>query len=254
MSAFEYTVTDGDCILSVAQRFGFLWQTIWYANPDLQKLRKNPNVLFPGDIVKIPDRVEKDVPCATDKLHEFVKKGTRAKFRLILERFNVPLSHRSYILDVDGKIYNGQTDDTGLLEVAIDPAARGGRLRLPDDQLEFQLDFGCLDPIDEIKGVQQRLQNLGFLTVTASGEMDDETHYALSAFQSSVDLEPTGELDDTTRSKLFNMQDELHPQSTEDEADPQAESAGPDEAEPGEPETDPDAEAAEMERLLSLEN
>src|SRR6185437_12179314 len=100
-SGFDYVVQAGDCISSIAERYGFYWQTLWRANPELKSLRKNPNVLFPGDIVKVPVRVEKNESCATDQCHTFVKQGTPAKFRLIVEQHNVPMANRRYILDVD---------------------------------------------------------------------------------------------------------------------------------------------------------
>jgi N-acetylmuramoyl-L-alanine amidase len=250
---FDFAVTDGDCVSTIAARFGFHSQTVWDANPDLKSLRKNPNVLFPGDIVKIPDRVGKNLPCATEQRHQFVKKGTPAKFRVILERFNVPLANRRYILEIDGQVFDGETDGSGLLEVAIDPAAQSGHLQLPDDQLECQLELGYLDPLDEIKGVQQRLQNLGFLAADANGEMDDETRHAITWFQSSVNLPPTGDLDDATRSKLFHMQDEVHPQSTDENEAPESESASSSEPEEIEPEIDPEDDEAQLARLTSFD-
>ncbi len=218
---FNYEVSEGDCISSIAEEYGFFWQTVWDANPELKSLRKNPNVLLPGDIVKVPDLVEKKQPCPTDKKHTFVKKGTPAKFRLVLERHNVPFANRRYILEIDGKTYEGTTDSTGKLEVNISPSAREGHLQLPDDQLECALQLGGMDPVSELAGVQHRLRNLGFLDSEPGGEMDDETQAALMDFQSSVNLTATGELDDATRAKLIQMQDQTHPQSTEQTAPPE---------------------------------
>jgi hypothetical protein len=253
---FNYKVTAGDCISSIAERYGFFWQTIWNANPELKALRKNPNVLLPGDIVKIPDLVEKNQSCPTDKRHIFVKKGTPAKFRLVLERHNVPLANRRYILDIDGKIFEGQTDSTGLLEANISPAARQGFLRLPDDQLECQLELGNLDPLDELVGVQQRLQNLGFLETMPSGEMDEDTRAALAYFQSSVNLPATGDLDEATRAKLRQMQDETHPQRAEENESPEPASGSnePEEIEEITSETNDEEDAAEMARFTSLDD
>ena len=249
-----YIVQPGDCIMSIASTRGFLWQTLWNANPELKTQRKNPNVIFPGDVIEIPDKVLREEDCVTEQLHKFVKKGTPAKFRLVVEQFKVPLANRRYILEIDGKVFEGTTDDKGLLEVGIDPAARGGRLQMPDDGLECALALGHLDPLDELIGIQQRLQNLGFYFSEADGKDNEETRVAIADFQASVSLDATGELDDATRAKLFNMQDQIHPPA-EEEAAPDESLAGPsDVPPPSAPEIDPEEDAAEMARLLALDD
>src|SRR5215469_7140080 len=247
----DYLVQDGDCISSIAASCGFFWQTLWNANPELKQLRKNPNVLLPGDSVKIPDKVIKQQSCATDRCHKFVKKGTPAKFRLILERFNVPLANRHYILEIDDHLYESKTDANGRLEVSIDPTARSGYLRMPDDGLECALELGSLDPVEEMVGVQERLQNLGFYSGPIDGAMNEDLADALAAFQSSVNLEATGELNDATRDKLLQMQDKMHPQRQEETAPPEEASDEP-EPESPEPDLDPEEDEAEMERFTSL--
>jgi hypothetical protein len=53
-----YIVRDGDYLLKLAYQFGFDADTVWSdpANADLQTLRQDPNILFPGDILQIPDQ------------------------------------------------------------------------------------------------------------------------------------------------------------------------------------------------------
>jgi len=250
----NYVVMEGDCISSIAKQFGFLWKTIWDANPELKELRKSPNVLYAGDVVIIPAKGDKFYDRPTDNTHKFVLKGIPAKLRLIVERHNVPLANRKYILNIDGKDFKGQTDGTGLLEVSISPSAQSGYLQMPDDQFACDLRLGDLDPVDQITGVQQRLQNLGFLTSEASGEMDEETQTAVMYFQSSVNLPPTGELDDDTNTQLFQMHDKTHPQQTAQ--DPPPEDANSDSSEPEEiePDINPEDDAAEMARFTSLDD
>ena len=250
----EYTVQAGDCILSLASRYGFFWQTLWNGNPALQALRKNPNVLMPGDVVVIPDKTIKQLPSATDQRHEFVKKGARAKFRLIVERFNIPLANRYYILRIGADVFNGTTDSTGLLEQSIDPQATEGHLQLPGDDLECDLQLGHLDPIEETTGVQHRLQNLGFYFGDLDGADTDDLHAAIADFQTSVGLDATGELDDHTRQTLFLMQDQVHPQSKPEGPAAAEQGGGSDPLPALEPEIDPEADAAELARFLSLDD
>lgn len=248
----EYVIQEGDCLSSIAERYGFFWQTLWDANSELKQKRKNPNVLMQGDVLRIPPRTPREESAPTDQLHTYVKKGTPAKFRLIVERFNIPLRNRRYILEVDGKLHEGTTNGIGMLEVFIDPAARGGTLRMPDDAMECHLQFGWLDPLDELMGIQARLQNLGFYQGELDGKDNEDLREAVTYFQSSVNLEPTGELDDATRQKLFDMHDNPHPQREEESAPAETAAAdsGPEAAEPDD--IDADEDEAEMRRLTSM--
>jgi hypothetical protein len=215
----QYIVKSGDCISSLASQYGFLWETIWNANPELRNLRNNPNVLMAGDVVLIPDKVVKEFACDTDQLHKFVIKGERAKFRLIVERYGIPLANRRFVLSVSPDVFKGTTDDNGLLEVSIDPTVMSGHLWMPDDNLECDLEMGYLDPVEETTGVQHRLHNLGFYVGELDGVASDELHNAIADFQTSVGLDGTGELDDTTTQTLFLRHDLVHsrrePQSPE---------------------------------------
>jgi hypothetical protein len=203
-----YIVQQGDCISSIAEEHGFFWKTLWNHNLDLKKTRKNPNALLAGDELIIPAKRIHQHTAATDKKHTFVKKGTPAKFRLVVEKDDFPIKNKRFSLTIDGKVHTGQTDGTGLLEVAIQPNARRGTLEI--EGLTFDLVLGGLDPDDEISGLQDRLSNLGFYHGEVNGEMDEATQDALKEFQSFKGLETTGEVDDQTRSALAKHHDEPH--------------------------------------------
>jgi len=58
----HHTVVQGEHLSSIAKKYGFSsYKTIWDhgQNADLKKKRQNPNVIFPGDRLFIPDKVEK---------------------------------------------------------------------------------------------------------------------------------------------------------------------------------------------------
>ena len=80
----EHEITHGDCIDSIALRYGFFPDTLWNhsANADLKQLRKDPNVLFPGDKLVIPDLQLREENGATEKRHRFRRKGVPAKLHL----------------------------------------------------------------------------------------------------------------------------------------------------------------------------
>jgi hypothetical protein len=205
-----YVIEQGDCLSSIAEKTGFLPETIWNTNPDLKQIRNNPNALLPGDQLIIPDRNLKEYDRSTDQRHTFVRKGVPARFRLIVERYQKPVAKKRYILTVDGKNYEGTTSETGLIEIDIHGGENGGLLRIPDEQIECELNFGQLDPLEEISGAQARLQNLGYYQGDITGETKEDFREALELFQSDQDVTVTGELDDNTIQKLLARHDKEH--------------------------------------------
>jgi N-acetylmuramoyl-L-alanine amidase len=95
----NYTVQQGDHLASIAKAFGFSdWRTIWTHpnNADLKKNRQNPNVLYPGDQLFVPDRQLRQESCNTDNKHGFVKKTSDLKLRLTLrDQYEQPIANAS---------------------------------------------------------------------------------------------------------------------------------------------------------------
>jgi hypothetical protein len=199
-----HTVQQGDCISSIAFRFGFLPDTIWKhpQNLDLRIKRLDPNVLLPGDRVFIPDKTVRQETASTDAKHVYVLKSVPLKLKVRFLRNGKPLANQSYILILDGEVSNGTTDGDGKLEHPLSPKAQTGKVTFPDLDEEHILNLGHLDPVDEVSGVQARLRNLGFLAGEPSGKMDDATRNAIAAFQKSRDAPSSGELDQSTKDAL----------------------------------------------------
>src|SRR5438270_7345148 len=83
-----YIVKQGDHVSSIAKDNGFPdYHIIWDHpnNAELKQKRQNPNVLFPGDHVFLPDREKHEEPCPTDQHHRFRAKLSRLRLRLVLE-------------------------------------------------------------------------------------------------------------------------------------------------------------------------
>jgi N-acetylmuramoyl-L-alanine amidase len=238
----DHTVTQGECISSIAERYGLFWETVWNHpnNAELRQQRENPNVLRPGDVVFVPERREKLESGATDTRHRFLKKGVPAKLRLRLLKEpgtegeeptetiqqgrdgkdltiqrqapesepveDEPRADVPFVLQIDGRIVReGHTDGDGRLEVSIPPDAREGRLIVePGTEREttIPLNLGHLDPTDTISGVKQRLFNLGFECGQIDETETEELEEALRRFQEQHGLEVTGEANDETRDAL----------------------------------------------------
>jgi len=205
----KYQISQGESIPSVAKDNGFFWETLWDhpENAALKEKRKNPNVLFEGDEVFVPEIELKEVTKATEAKHKFKRKGDPLKFRLQLMMMGKPRKNEDYVLVVDGKQITGKTDGDGKLEATIPGNATGGTIKLRGGKEEYPVRIGHLDPIDTVTGVKQRLNNLGFTCGSEDDTLDDGTKAALQKFQNKFKLTVTGEPDDATKAKLT----ELHP-------------------------------------------
>ena len=202
----EYVVQQGDCVSSIAAEHGLLPETIWNdpANADLKKKRDNGNILYPGDVITIPDIRIREETRPTTQRHVFKRKGVPEKFKIILlDDRDLPRKGLKYVLVIDGERREGTTKGDGSIEEPISPKAQSGMLTIYDGAHVEQhpLKLGHLDPLTEVSGVQMRLSNLGYDCPT-DGELNDATVEAILAFQQEHTLEPTGKITDEMRSKL----------------------------------------------------
>jgi len=201
----KHTVVQGDSIPSIAFEYGFDPETLWNdpANAELKTLRGDPNTLFPGDVVTIPDKRVKTQRGATDQRHRFRRKGVPARLRLQFFLDDRPRAGEVYTLEIDGlEAATGSTDGDGAIEVWIPPSARSARILFHDGVEAHELSIGHLDPVEQISGVQGRLRNLGLFGGAVDGEMSNALEVSLQLFQASQGLEPNGLVDDPTRDAL----------------------------------------------------
>ncbi len=71
-----YTVQSGDWLQKIAEEHGFeSWRDLYYHedNADFRRQRPDPNKIYPGDIVMIPDRAEPEKPKPKPKPEDKVK-------------------------------------------------------------------------------------------------------------------------------------------------------------------------------------
>ena len=197
----DYTVKQGDCLSSIADEHGLLWKKVWDhpKNARLREERKDPNVLYPGDVIFVPDKEEKQESGATEQRHRFQKKGTPAKLKIRLLRKDQPRVNLSYRLKIDDVWKSeGKTDGAGFVKASIPPHARKGEIHIetPGQGVEvYALNLGGLDPIDTDDGVRERLTSLGF-------RVETDMTKAVEGFQRKEGLNATGQMDETTRNRL----------------------------------------------------
>ena len=202
-----YTVRQGDCMASIAAAHGFDWATLWSSgeNAELRARRKNPNLLCPGDVVVVPDQQTTAASGASGKRHPFRAKGVPARLKFRLMKEGGPRAGEPYTLEVDGTLRSGQTDGSGTIDVPIPPGAQTGTLLLKNGLERYKLNLGHLDPIDEVTGVQARLNALGFHCGDVDGDGGPCTRNALARFQYVHGLSPSGDCDPQTRRKLEDV-------------------------------------------------
>jgi len=167
-----HTVKQGEYMAYIASQNGFTnWQTIWDLpqNADLKNRRTNPNILFPGDQVYIPDLCVQTVDRPTDGTHSFKLKRQKLTLRLTLQDiYEEPIANAKCLLSVDGTTFNLTSNGNGTIEQDVPPTAQKGILVIQDpDQTAFgdiqiPLLIGSLDPVEEVSGQIARLNNLGY--------------------------------------------------------------------------------------------
>ena len=208
MAYKKYIVKQGDCISSIAFKYGLFPDTIWNdsKNSKLKQDRKDPNTLMADDEVYIRDKEEKEESCESEKKHRFKRKGVPERLRLqFMDEEDKGRANETFVLDIDGDLSESNTDKDGKVEIWIPPNAKKGKITFRDSGEEYELHLGELDPVTEITGVQARLGNLGFYEGEIDGKMSEELENAIRDFQEKKGLDPTGKLDESFRQKLESV-------------------------------------------------
>jgi len=198
-----------DCISSIALEHGFFPDTIWNDpdNADLRRVRRDPNVLRTGDLVVIPDKRHKEEEKPTDRRHQFKRKGFPTTVHIRLLKNDEPQVNKPYQLVVDGRIHEGRTDGDGNLWIYLPANARKAALHVGDGESrdEYELALRHLQPVTDILGAQQRLNNLGYPAGPENGDLSPMIMQALMRFQRDNGLDITGENDEETQERLLEL-------------------------------------------------
>lgn len=207
----NYVVLQGDHLSKIAKENGFTdYSVIWDhpQNAELKKLRKNPNVLLPGDQVYIPDMEMKEETGATNQRHTFVVDKKTLKLKLVLEdAYEKPIAGAQCALLVGGQPFQVTTDGNGRMEQEIPLDATAAWLTIQGDQTPFKgesiaIKIGHLDPVDAPSGQVARLNNLGYFAGDLDGSDADALKSAIEEFQCDHGLTVTGDCDSQTQAKL----------------------------------------------------
>jgi Putative peptidoglycan binding domain/LysM domain len=206
-----YTVEQGDHLSSIAKDNGFTDYTIIWNHPknaDLKNKRQNPNILFPGDEIFIPDMEEKQESGATDKRHTFKVDKKPLFLRLVLEDlYEKPIGGAQCALRISDQVTQPTTTAEGKIQQEIPLDAHDAFLVIRGDQTPFAdtlitFKIGDLDPIDEQSGQIARLNNLGYFAGAIDGSDDTAFESAVEEFQCDHGLTVDGDCGPKTQAKL----------------------------------------------------
>ncbi len=224
----EHTVQQGEWLAKIAARYGFADPRKIYDHPDnapFRQTRPDPNVIFPGDRLVIPDREKKEADAPNEQRHRFRKLAPPQVLRVVARTPEGEiLASKPYrlVLRDDSVVVidrEGTTSGDGVVEEKIPPKAREASLAVwPDDDttgtpLRWILRVAHLDPIETTEGVQARLNNLGFDAGPVGSAPGDKLRAAIRAFQKFCKDhagepgvhdagDPTGDLTDSFRDAL----------------------------------------------------
>lgn len=202
----NHVVREGECMSSLAAQKGLFVAQIFEhpANAQLSTVRGDPNILLPGDRVTIPQFGLKDVDRSTEQRNRFVLLGEPVFLRIQVMDRDKPLGGKPFTLVVGGVTIQDTTQPDGTIETRIPPDATTGFLRVGtgDDLIQMTLKLGALSPVASAKGVQQRLQNLGFDCGPIDGIVGPRTRGAVRNFQAKFGLVPDGIIGPQTRALL----------------------------------------------------
>lgn len=197
-----HTVKQGEDMVTIAANYFVAdWKAIYdhAANKRLKEMRPDPmylypGYLYPGDVVYIPDLEPQTFNLAADQSHTLTVEVPKNELSLTLaDEEGKPFANADYELVFGNTTVRDKLDGNGLLKRQIPAQVTRAKLTVwhnpqdSNDFLEYDLNFGEMDPADEITGIN----DFGVLSSDA-----------LSQFQADRGIEVTGELDQATLDEL----------------------------------------------------
>lgn len=207
-----HTVVKGDHLQKLAKENGLTdWRDIYDApeNAEFRKLRPDPNFIFPGDQVFIPDLLPPapfTIDPGTHQPFEVSSPLLRLQFKVTNAFGAHPLVGKDYELSVLDQVFEGQVPANGIIDHEVLASATTATLTVTPEpggeSIVFQIDIAQLAPIDTTEGIQARLQSLGYQIGEIDGVNDARVRHAVVRFQRQHGLTVDGIAGPQTQAKL----------------------------------------------------
>lgn len=175
-------------------------------NADLRQRRENPNVLYPGEVLFIPDTPSPSRDISAGTLNSYTAE--------------VPLTQLSlkgppravYVVSGFEPSLEGTSGDDGLIAFEVPVTQKELTVTYPELGIAYPIRVAHLNPVEEPSGLHARLDNLGYgrspmadLVDMMMGLADpDEHRYQRAIEQFRMDHKPAeeGDSDKSLRDKL----------------------------------------------------
>lgn len=206
-----YVIRQGDYLAKLAHSMGFDAEDVWNdpANAAL-KQRRDPNLLYPGEMLYVPESVRLPMPISSNAVNGYVAATPKTTVRLVFEDVDGPLVGEPYVVEGIGPFQERITDGEGAVVLEVSVRVRECRVVFPRKGVAYPVKVGDMDPIEEANGVRKRLRNLGYggeMGADEAAGLSDESRaahdqMAIQAFQKENGLAVTGEFDGATQAAL----------------------------------------------------
>jgi hypothetical protein len=173
-------------------------------NAELSTLR-DPNILCPGDILYVPDPAPLPLSMASGTSNDYSAAIPTMSIMLAFQDDDAPFVNEPYTVEGLGSPEEQPTTDkNGVLTLDVPVHIREVVVTFPNRNTSYPLRIGDMDPIDEAAGARKRLQHLGYRETSESEEADVELRdrQAITSFQTDQEIDPTGELDEATKTAI----------------------------------------------------
>jgi hypothetical protein len=215
--AGSHKVEQGERLPTIARKQGFLrWQTVWdfAGNDELRRLRGDAHILFPGDQVSIPSKLERTAEvqgCTAEYVVQAAPEVLRVRFAEV-EAIADAVTFRA-TPDTGDHMFEGELAGDGTMAIDLPPDATQVTVELycgdgDNPFVTYAFEVGHVDPCSEDTGVQGRLGNLGYYEGEISGEVDDATRGAIVRFRREYGLPLSNQVDDDLRNALEWIHDD----------------------------------------------
>lgn len=206
-----HVVRQGETVASIVARNGgkstdaaAVWNDA--KNKELRDLRQDPAVLFPGDVLFIPEPKKTWLPASVGSTNSYQVTVPTQTVKIAIGA-DKPLAGEPYVVHGLGDDIPGTTDGSGMVTVEVPVNRPSFILELTNQGYSYRVMVGHLDPVTEPSGVRQRLSNLGYASILAQGVFGSSGHgIGLLAFQVANGKPLSGggteEVDDETATAL----------------------------------------------------